>query len=349
MRGVPVRRLCALSLSLQLFLLSVPRVLQAQAWLPPKGDCSIFFGVQTVSFDGHFDNVGHKLQHTGSSRATSLLLGLSYSFTDRFTADLLLPYVITKYTGKRADLTFNSLLFVPAVLDDGSSHSTFQDFHIDLHYTLLRDSKRRGLRDLAVTPFFSFIIPSHAYDYRGESAFGRDLREYALGVSAGRLLSPVLRKAYAQGQYSYAFVQQPNNVQFNLNHSNIDLELGYFLPHSLAVRGFGNWLHTYDGVQTVEQLFENPELFPEHDRVLRASYWHIGAGTTYSVNESVDLSFAYITYAAGTNTHFGRAITVGTTWNFSTRRLKTSASSESSSGLLLNNLASSKLENLQRR
>src|SRR5439155_21454761 len=106
--------------------------------------------------------------------------------------------------------------------EDGSSHSTFQDVHLDLRYNVLRDSRRRGLRDLAITPFFSFIVPSHGYVFDAESALGRDLREYALGVSVGRLLSPLLRKAYVQGQYSYAFVQKANNI--SLNHNNVDLE-----------------------------------------------------------------------------------------------------------------------------
>jgi len=325
-------------------LLGAPAVLVAQAWLPPKGDGSVSFGIQTISFAGHFDTSGNRLQGAGRSRATNLLLGLSYSFTDRFTAELSLPYVITKYTGNPADLTFGSPLFVPAVLDDGSSHSAFQDFHLDLHYNVLRDSKRSGLRDLAVTPFFSFIIPSHAYDYHGESAFGRDLREYVLGMSAGRLLSPLLRKAYVQGQYSYAFVQKANDIP--LNHSNVDLELGYFLPHSVSVRGFGSWLRTHGGI-TIEQALQNPQVFPVHDRLLRASYWHLGAATNYSISESFDLSFSYVTYLAGTDTHYGRAITIGTTWNFSTRRLKTSAESGKSSSLFLGSLASMKLGNLQ--
>src|SRR6266571_9174557 len=217
MRSVRASRLSVVFTAGVISVFAAPILLSAQAWLPPKGEGSVSFGVQTISFAGHFDANGNKLA-LGSSRATNLLLGLSYSFTDRFTADLSLPYVITRYTGNPADLTFGSPLFVPAVLDNGSSHSTFQDFHLDLHYNVLRDSKRSGLRDLAVTPFFSFIIPSHAYDYRGESAFGRDLREYVLGMSAGRLLSPLLRKAYVQGQYSYAFVQKANDVTFNLNH-----------------------------------------------------------------------------------------------------------------------------------
>ena len=342
--GVSVRGFRALFLVFFFVLLSACGILLAQAWLPPKGDGSVTFGVQTISFDGHFDTGGNKLEGAGKSRATNLLLGLSYSFTDRFTADLSLPYVITRYTGQPGELTFGNPLFIPAVLDDGSPHSAFQDFHLDLHYNVLRDSKRRALRDLSITPFFSFVVPSHEYDWRGESAFGRYLREYVFGVSAGRLLTPVLRKAYFQGQYSYAFVQKPNNIP--LNHSNVDLELGYFLPHSLAVHGFGNWLHTHGGI-TIEQALQNPQVFPVHDRLLQAGYWHFGAGTTYSLNDSMDLSFSYITYLAGTDTHFGRAITISTSWNFSTRRVKTSAASRDSSGRFLSNLTSLALENMQ--
>src|SRR5438552_6208995 len=234
--------------------LAAPVLLSAQAWLPPKGDGSVSFGVQTISFAGHFDTNGIKLP-LGSSRATNLLLGMSYSFTDRFTADLSLPYVITKYTGDPALLQF----FEPTALDDGTSHSAFQDFHLDLHYNILKNSRHRGLQDLSLTPFFSVVIPSHSYAFHGESAFGRDLREYALGMSAGRLLSPLLRRAYVQGQYSYAFVQNANDI--SLNHSNIDIEMGYFLPHSLSVRGFGSWLKTHGGI-TLEQAFANPQLLP---------------------------------------------------------------------------------------
>jgi hypothetical protein len=316
MRGMRVSRLSAVLTAAVVSVLAAPVLLSAQAWLPPKGDGSVSLAVQTISFDGHFDTGGNKLQGAGKSRATNLLLGLSYSFTDRFTAELSLPYVITRYTGNPADLTFGSPLFVPAVLDDGSSHSAFQDFHLDLRYNVLKNSKRRGLQHFALTPFFSFIIPSHGYDYRGESAFGRDLREYALGISAGRLLSPFLHRAYVQGQYSYAFVQNTNGIP--LNHSNADIELGYFLPHSLSVSGFGSWLHTHGGI-TIEQAIKDPQLFPVHDRLLTASYWHLGAGATYSVNQALDLSFSYVTYLAGTNTHFGRGITIGTAWNFSTR------------------------------
>src|SRR5712692_10436088 len=145
MRSVRVSRLSVVFTAGVISVLAAPVLLSAQAWLPPKGDGSVSFGVQTISFDGHFDTAGHRLQGAGRSRSTSLLLGFSYSFTDRFNVELSLPYVVTRYTGNPADLTFGNPLFVPAALDDGSSHSTFQDFHLDLHYNVLRDSRRRAL------------------------------------------------------------------------------------------------------------------------------------------------------------------------------------------------------------
>ena len=322
MRSVRASRLSVVFTAGVISVLAAPVLLSAQAWLPPKGDGSVSVGVQTISFAGHFDTNGNKLP-LGSSRATNLLLGMSYSFTDRFTADLSLPYVITKYTGDPPPQFFE-----PTALDDGTSHSSFQDFHLDLHYNILRNSRHRGLQDLSLAPFFSLIIPSHSYAFRGESAFGHDLREYALGMSAGRLLSPFLRKAYVQGQYSYAFVQNVDDI--SLNHSNVDLELGYFLPHSLAVRGFGSWLGTHGGI-TLEQAFANPQLLPIHDRLLHASFWHLGTGASYSLNRSLDLSFTYVTYLAGSSTHYGRGITIGTTWNFSTRTSPTLADNGTSS------------------
>jgi hypothetical protein len=331
MRWVRVPRPCPFFPAVAFCLIGTSASLSAQAWLPQKGDGSVSLGVQTISVLGHFGPGGTKLP-LGKSRATNLLFGLSYSLTDRFTAEVSLPLVITKFTANRTDLTFGIPFVVPAPIDDGSSHSTFQDFHIDLRYNVLRDSRHRALRDLAVTPFFSFIVPSHSYAYRGESAFGRDLREYVLGISAGRLLSPLLRKAYVQGQYSYAFVQKANDIP--LNHSNVDIELGYFLPHSLSVRGFGSWLHTHGGLSITEVL-ANPQLIPIHDRLLSTDYWHLGTGASYSLTRSVDLSFSYVSYLTGSNTHYGRVVTVGTFWNFNTRRLDTSAKSTGISPVLL--------------
>ena len=309
--------LCAGSL----LFLTASSALLAQAWLPPKGDGAVEVSAQTIFFDGHYGDNGAKVG-AGQSRATSMIVGVDYSFTDRLNVEVSLPYVFTRFTGNPKDLTFGMPTLQAAPLDNGETHSTFQDFHFDVRYNLLSHSHRTGLQDLAITPFFSMIQPSHSYIFRGESAFGRDLREYALGMAVARLLTPVLPKAFFQGQYSYSFVEKASG--FELNHNNVDLELGYFLPHETSVFAFGNWLHTNGGVTITEVLTMRPDLFPPHDRILHASYWHLGGGASYPLTRAFDLNFSYVAYLAGTTTHYGKGFTIGTAWNFTTRHLPSS-------------------------
>lgn len=310
--------------AVSVLLLAGSPTLFSQAWLPPKGDGAVELSAQSIFFDGHYDAMGRKARPcpgcpvgVGQSRATSMIVGVNYSFTDNFNVEISLPYVFTRYTGNPADLTFGNPALHPTPLDDGSTHSAVQDFHFDLYYNVLSRSHRNGLQDLAITPFFSMIQPSHSYDFHGESAFGRDLREYSLGVTVARLLTPVFPRTFGQAQYSYAFVEKANG--YDLNHSNVNLELGYFLPHEATAFAFGNWLHTYGGV-TIDEVIANPSsLFAIHDRILRATYWHFGGGASYPLTHSVDVNFNYITYLAGENTHYGKGFTIGTAWTFTTR------------------------------
>jgi hypothetical protein len=319
-----------------LFFIITSSAVLAQAWLPPKGEGSIELSVQTNFFDGHYDDSGNKARGcptcsvgVGQSRASSLILGVNYSFTDRFNVEISLPYVFTRYTGNPADLTFGNPAFHLAPLDDGATHSTFQDFRLDLRYNVLSHSHRSGLQDLAITPFVSLTQPSHSYDYHGESAFGRDLREGAFGITAGRLLTPLLPRTFAQAQYSYALVEKASG--FGLNHSNVDLELGYFLPHDASVFAFGNWLHTYGGV-TLNEVLSTPALFPVHDRILRATYWHLGGGASYPLTRTIDINFSYVSYLAGESTHYGKSFTIGTAWNFTTRSRRASSREADAAG-----------------
>ncbi len=53
------------------------------------------------------------------------------------------------------------------------------------------------------------------YNYRGEAALGRDLKELRLAVDVGRRLDAISPKLSVQARYSYAIVEQvleiPNN------------------------------------------------------------------------------------------------------------------------------------------
>src|SRR5205085_7413504 len=83
-------------------------------------------------------------------------------------------------------------------LDDGTYHPTFQDFRVDLRYSL-------STRKFALTPFFEVVVPSHRYEYFSHSSIGRGLREYHVGTNFGRRLNS---KVYLQARYSYVFVER---------------------------------------------------------------------------------------------------------------------------------------------
>jgi hypothetical protein len=59
----------------------------------------------------------------------------------------------------------------------------------------------------------------------------------------------------------------------------------------------------------------NEDNFLLFDRVLRDNYRHIGDGVSFTFRR-VDVFFSYIAYVAGTDTHAGRAITVGLSMPF---------------------------------
>jgi len=133
----------------------------AQAFLPSRGEGTVSINYQNVHVAGHFLEDGSRFP-AYQSRANNLMFGLEYGLTDRLTADVSLPYMLIKYTGKEVPLN------LPAnVLDDGSYHGTFQDFQVGLRYNIQR-------RRLAVTPFFTVILPSHSYKTVGEAAAGGD-------------------------------------------------------------------------------------------------------------------------------------------------------------------------------
>jgi len=82
-----------------------------------------------------------------------------------------------------------------------------------------------------------------------------------------------------------------------------------------------NWSRqwTHGGV-TFEHVFDTPEIFLNHDRLIRSNFQHVGVGVGFALSESVDLHGNFVKYVSGSNTHYGTSISVGVTWKFQTRR-----------------------------
>jgi hypothetical protein len=306
-------------LALGLSQFALPASAGAQsAWLPVDGEASLSVIFQSLNFGGHFDENGAKLEGAVPSRAFVGIAHFEYAFTDKLAFTARLPYIASKFTGDHHEPVTNFLReryeefrranpdAAVTNLDTGEYYATFQDFGFTLRYNLFD-------RGVAVTPSIGLTIPSHHYRTVGEAAPGQDRLALHTGVNVGRLLDPLLPRAYVHGRYTYSFVQSLVGVP--LDRSTADFEVGYAAWPTVTVRAIATWLRTHGGVPFSE-AYEDVVLFLVHDRLLASRYWHVGGGATVSLSDSLDIDGAVVTFLSGSDTHYGTGLTVGLTWRF---------------------------------
>ena len=281
---------------------------KAQAWVLPRGEGDISFTYQRIDNTGHRRTNGF-LVPRGVSLDMSLYLEAEYAFTNRLSITAGLPYVFAKYTDRNPPPT--PIPFLPG--DECRCwQSGWQDFGITARYNLVRTPS--GV--FAATPSVSVGVPGHGYNFRGESALGRDLREVRIGIEVGRRLDVSSRNISIKGGYSYAFVERVMGI--STNRSNARMELDHVIKGKLALRGQAFWQRTGGGLrfgspQPPGLIFpgevNTPDLLNQHDRLLRDNYWHAGGGLAYSFPR-FDVFATYIAFVGGTDTHAGRVLTI---------------------------------------
>jgi hypothetical protein len=287
----------------------------AQAWLPPKGEAWLSLGYGNLYHTKHYlglaDPDGTTELDVGHTRVQSIGLQLGYGITDRLAIAASLPFVFGKYEGSFPHRT-NGVI---AQDDDGRYHGTFQDYRINLAYQIFNGP-------IAVSPFFTAVIPSHSYPYFSHAAPGRDLHEYQLGFSAGGRLDRILTGSYAEITYSYAFVEEVKAIDLNLDRSNLGLVVGYFLTPSLAVRFLGSGYYTNGGLVFRTPGNLPPELFPYHDLIGKASAVNLGGGVSYVLSGSTEVSVSYLRSVYGRGGHkIDQGLSVGVSWSFSPQQI----------------------------
>ncbi len=178
-------------------------------------------------------------------------------------------------------------------------------------------------------PSVSLGLPTHNYEYRGESVVGRQLTEATFALDVGQRLDALSPNVSVVGRYSYGFVEKVLDIPNN--RSNASVEGRYvFFGGRLTARGFALWQFTHGGlrfgsippaylvipgeVNTEERLFE-------HDRLLRDNNFRAGGGVSYSFVQA-DVFASYIHYVSGTDTHAGGALTLGISWPFELRGIR---------------------------
>ncbi len=286
------------------FYLAAPLSSRAQAWLPPKGEGSFSFAYNNafsrdhVNFRGNRFDVGHTEWH-------NLTQYVEYGLTDKIALDLSLPLTYSIYRGKAPHPNVNHT-------DDGNYHGSFSDFRFNVRYNLRR-------HPLVITPFIGTTLPSHNYETWAHSAIGTDVRGVAFGVDVGRVLDPVLPRAFFQAQASYAVVEhiagyRPNRSQFNG-------ELGYFVTRRLALTALQNLTVTYSGClfpggsgTKDDCLGVSRERTTNHDRIFKGNFLNLGGGFSLALSDSWGLFGSAQTTVWGRN---GHALNHGFVFGFS--------------------------------
>jgi hypothetical protein len=273
----------------------------AQAFLPSQGEGSVSVLYQNTLVDRHVLSDGSRLD-AGQIRADGVMVDFTYGLTDHAAISMNVPFLAAKYTGSRPH---------PAsALDDGQYHSALQDFRFDLRYKL-------GTGSMAITPFVGTILPSHDYAYYGHGAVGRDVKELQVGVSAARVLDPLIPGAFVQARYAYGFAEKILDVSHN--RSVMDVEIGYFVNPRL--RGFviATGQITHGGIDLTHQfpLDLTAAEFLHHDQFARANLFDAGGGAQVSVSPSLDLFASVVHTFWGINGHaLEYSATAGASWSF---------------------------------
>lgn len=292
-------------------LFSLARVAAGQAWVPPAGTGTVSVAFQRIDQTGHRVSDG-TLFVDGRSRNVSISFSLEYAMTDRLVVSGALPYVFGRYTDPAPPPPF--LPFLP--IDQCRCwHSGAQDFVFTGRYNLANGT-------FGLTPSVSVVLPSYDYEYRGEAALGRNLRELRVAIDTGRRLDVITPRLSVDGHYSYAMVERVLDIPNN--RSNASIGMSFSVRRRLSTHGMLAWQRTHGGLRIgAPPPYElqppgdvnTQERLEEHDRLLRDNSWHAEATVNYEFPR-FDLFASYRAFLGGTDTHAGRALTTGISWPF---------------------------------
>lgn len=276
----------------------------SQLYTPAKGSGTVSATVQVVTDHWHLNYLGDR---AGESRITanSLFLKLDYGLTDRLAATLTAPYIQKRFKAVSGGAPAHDPdLFDDGHdhehverLDDGNYHGHWQDWGVGLRYRWLDEP-------LTVTPFVNYSWPSHDYTFYAHAAPGTLQKRTQVGVALGRPFGPPWINTYAQGSYSYTFVEKV--LGYRVDYSTLNLEIGYHFNQRLSGRVFTTWRKTHGGLDFPIDFLPFPRanaLTLNHDRIQRVDYVNGGVGFAFRIDERYSLSADYLQTLWGENGH----------------------------------------------
>lgn len=278
--------------------------LQAQPWVPPRGQGSVSLTYQNYYVVGHFDAKG-RTNPNGATHTKALLADVDIGVTDAIALTIALPFIATRYTGGDEYIVGNQVTHPGPLDEDRLYHSAFQDLHVEVRRVFWAQS-------VAIAPLVGVTIPTHDYPTQGEAVVGRHRRELQAGVTAGADLNRVVPRTYVFGRYALAAAERIHG--FESVKSNVDVEGGFDLAKWISLRGLTSWQIRHKG-PTIPALAAAD--WPAHDRFIVASYFNLGGGVSFPVTHSLELDALWVGTVSGSNgAHRSRMLAVTTTWSF---------------------------------
>jgi hypothetical protein len=284
---------------------------RAQAWAPPAETGSVTIVFQSIANTGHVLTDGSTIP-AGKSRNHAIYFEADYAVTDRISVTAGIPFVFAKYLGPRPPAGVPEPPMVRPVDACYCWHMGWQDFNLVGRFNLLNGA-------VGLTPSVFAGQPSHDYEYVGEAVVGRRLRELGVAADVGVRLDAISPRLAVQGRYAYTWVEQVLGIPND--RSNLSTDLLFLATDRLSVRASVQRQITHGGLRAGTEGPTLPDGYPwgeittaeqfrEHDRLLRDNYWRLGGGMTFSWPR-VDVFASYLGFMGGSDTHAGRAFTIG--------------------------------------
>jgi hypothetical protein len=288
----------------------VPGAVSGQAWLPDKGAFNASFLFNDQLYTAHWGTNGETIPGINVRSETYAFLA-NYGVTDRVMVSGVLPYINTRYKGPPSHRPPGTPPGTPPLpgfeADDGDWHGTFTDLRVGVHYQALE-------QPVALAPFIAVVTPVTDYAKRGHSAPGRHLNELLLGFNVGKSLDAWLPRTYTQLRYSYAFVEEVQDIKHD--RSNLNFEFGTFFTPRWNVSLYGAWQWTHGGI--------NPPYPPEyafnHDLLIEDEFFNAGVGTGFALTPELTAFALYMEGIDGKNGHkVDQSLTFGLSYGFRPR------------------------------
>jgi len=234
---------------------------------------------QYISVDGFEGNSG--TVPIGTVDTQSVLLGVEYHLTDRWTIGAGLPYIRKRYQGPgpHDPLTLDPPRPWIENIDQGDWNSDFQDFSVGLKYLA-----KGG--PLVIEPFIFYGVPTNDYPFFGHAAVGQQL--WKLDVGSEFSYFPGLSNAYYRADIAYVFVEE--TLDTSINHWKIFGEAGYQFNEHWTGRFFFLFKNG-DGLDAED--FPRPrttELWYQHDRMIKHNYLNVGIGLDWTFDNGFQIS-----------------------------------------------------------